>query len=66
MIKVIKHGHAQYKITCHYCECIFSFEDEDIRNNGCQRDWVEWITCPECGKDNDIKNRSSIQYLTFN
>ena len=50
MIKVIKHGHEQYRATCKYCECIFSFEDEDIQNSGCQWDWYEWITCPECHK----------------
>ena len=44
MIKVIKHGHAQYKMTCKYCECIFTFEDSDIENNGSQRDWEEWVT----------------------
>ena len=30
MIKVIKHGHAQYKMICKYCECVFTFEDSDI------------------------------------
>ena len=30
MIKVIKHGHAQYKMTCKYSECVFTFEDSDI------------------------------------
>lgn len=44
MIKVIKHGHAQYKMTCRYCECVFTFEDSDIENNGSQRDWEEWVT----------------------
>ena len=33
MIKVIKHGHAQYKMICKYCECVFTFEDSDIENN---------------------------------
>ena len=32
MIKVIKHGHPQYKLTCKFCGCVFTFEDEDIKN----------------------------------
>ena len=54
MIKVIKHGHAQYKMTCKYCECVFTFEDSDIENNGSQRDWEEWVTCPECHRHNEF------------
>ena len=33
MIKVIKHGHAPYQMTCKNCECVFTFEDSDIKNN---------------------------------
>ena len=33
MIKIIKHGHEQYRTTCEYCECVFSFEDEDIQSS---------------------------------
>ena len=65
MIKVIKHGHEQYRATCKYCECVFSFEDEDIRNNGSQRDWEEWITCPECNRKNEIPNRSAFKFQQF-
>lgn len=61
MIKVIKHGHAQYKLTCEFCECIFTFEDSDIKNNGCQRDWSEFIACPECGRNNEIHSRKQIE-----
>lgn len=62
MIKVIKSGHAQYKMTCKYCECIFSFEDNDIENTGCQWDWSEWIVCPECHRENEIVTRSAYKY----
>jgi len=65
MIKIIKHGHAQYKATCKYCECIFSFEDSDIQNNGCQWDWCEWIICPECHRQNDISSRSAFKFHQF-
>ena len=62
MITILKHGHAQYCMTCSKCECVFTFEDSDIKNNGCQRDWSEWITCPECGHKNTINNRASFKY----
>ena len=65
MIKVIKHGHAQYRMTCKYCECVFTFEDSDIENNGCQWDWSQWITCPECHRDNDIENKSVFKNHQF-
>lgn len=57
MIKIIKHGHAQYRMTCEYCECIFTFEDSDIQTDGNQRDWTEWIDCPECKRRNYIRQR---------
>lgn len=58
MIKVLRHGHAPYAIKCDNCECIFSFESDDIQFNGNQRDWAEWVTCPECMKDVIIDSRS--------
>lgn len=65
MIKIIKHGHAQYKATCKYCECIFSFEDEDIQNSGCQWDWYEWVTCPECHRTNELSSRNAFKFHQF-
>ena len=65
MIKVIRHGHTQYKMTCRYCECVFTFEDSDIENNGCQRDWAEWVTCPECYRHNELTARSAFKYHQF-
>ena len=64
MIKVFKHGHAQYVMTCSKCGCVFTYEDEDIKNNGCQWDFSEWITCPECNFKNNINLRQ--KYLTSN
>ena len=55
MIKVVKHGHAPYIMTCKNCECVFTFEDSDIQNNGCQWDWEEYIYCPECKQQNTIQ-----------
>lgn len=57
MIKVVKHGHAPYRMTCRNCECVFTFEDSDIKNNGCQWDYCEYIYCPECRTQNDISSR---------
>lgn len=65
MIKIIKHGHAQYKLTCKYCECVFTFEDSDIKNNGCQWDLFEWITCPECNRDNEIYDKNHIKHHPY-
>ena len=65
MIKILKHGHAQYKMTCKYCECVFTFEDVDIHNNASQRDWREWVNCPDCSKSNDIPNRSTFKFHQF-
>lgn len=65
MIKVIKHGHPQYKLTCKFCECVFTFDGEDIRNNGCQWDWAEWIVCPECNRQNEIYSRSKIEHHPY-
>ena len=64
MIKVIKHGHAQYVMTCEKCECVFTYEDEDIESNNCQFDYCQWITCPECKFRNE-KNLKQ-KYLTSN
>lgn len=61
MIKIIKHGHAKYKMTCKYCECVFTFEDSDINSNHCQWDWSEWIDCPECHRSNSIENRTAFK-----
>ena len=61
MITIIKHGHAQYNLTCKFCECVFTFEDEDIENNGSLRDWSEWIVCPECNRQNEIYSREKIK-----
>lgn len=66
MIKVIKHGHAQYELTCKFCECVFTFEDEDIENSGCQWDWAEWVVCPECNRQNEIYSRSKIEHHPYN
>lgn len=57
MIKIIKHGHAPYRGVCKSCECIFTFDDDDIKNNGGQKDYYEYIPCPDCGKENIINAR---------
>ena len=61
MIKVVKHGHAPYQMTCKYCGCVFIFEDSDIQNNHCQWDYAEYIYCPECKYQNIIHSRGDYQ-----
>lgn len=66
MIKVVKHGHAPYQMICNHCECVFTFEDEDIKNNGCQRDYEEYIYCPECKVRLIIHNRFNYRLFKNN
>lgn len=47
MIKIIKPGNAG-KATCDVCECVFSFEYEDVKL-GNQRDPENFVECPCCG-----------------
>jgi hypothetical protein len=61
MIKVVKHGHAPYQMTCKYCECVFIFADSDIQNNHCQWDYEVFIYCPECKYQNIIHSRGDYQ-----
>ncbi len=62
MITILKHGHAQYCATCEKCECVFTFEDSDIANSGDQRDWCEWVVCPECNHQITIAHRGLFKY----
>lgn len=65
MIKIIKNGYEQYRMTCQFCECVFSFEDSDIISSGNQRDWYEWICCPGCKRKNYIERREfyKVKYI---
>ena len=63
MITIIKHGHPRYKMTCRYCECQFTFEDIDIHSNDAPNDYIEWIDCPDCGRFNQILERSEYKYI---
>ena len=54
MIKIIKHGTR--RITeCTECGCKFSYENEDIENDGLLTNNLvflgkTWVVCPQCGK----------------
>ena len=48
MIKIIKHGLIR-KVTCGECECVFTFEHEDIIHCD-QRQERDYVKCPDCGK----------------
>ena len=37
-------------------------EDSDIKFSGNQRDWIEYIECPECGHEIDIVNRAFYKF----
>lgn len=52
MIKIIKPGRIR-TVTCPSCDCVFSFDKEDIKY-GDQRDYYEEIDCPCCRKTIDL------------
>lgn len=74
MINIIKYGKipAQHKeITCHYCNTIFSYDQEDIEceDRPCA---MPHVVCPLCGKHNntmppkpDIKPPAQKPYMHF-
>lgn len=48
MIRIISHGYygKQYTVTCHNCNCSFSYSKSDLK---CYYK-TYGIWCPECGK----------------
>lgn len=55
MIKIIEKGRIVHRIRCDECNCLFSFEAEDVEwekkydNHGSySADWYN-VTCPYCG-----------------
>ena len=59
MTKVLRHGCAQYSIDCTCCNCLFLFEDEDVKRGLSDS---KWVFCPECGHAIDIHNLSALRY----
>lgn len=61
MKQILKHGNKLRKVTCPYCECEITFDDEDIIEPS---DWwtesfEEWLSCPECKRNFELR-RSNI------
>lgn len=50
-IKVIKQGVKEFHITCPYCGCEFTYENEDVHEG--------IVSCPCCGAILDAKQRMS-------
>lgn len=50
-IKVIKQGTKEFHITCPYCGCEFTCENEDVHEG--------IVSCPYCGAILDAKQRMS-------
>lgn len=53
-IEIIKKGkklNPKYRGTCNHCECVFSFQNEDIltRESWRNEQYAE-VRCPYCGK----------------
>ena len=53
-IKIIKKGkelNPNYQGTCEHCECVFSFQEEDIMlKESWRNELYAKIYCPHCGK----------------
>ena len=45
-IKIIKHGKEVFKAVCPVCECEFSYQVEDLKEDAFSNHYVE---CPDCG-----------------
>ena len=59
MIKIIEHG-TRRVTSCGYCGCKFSYENEDIENDGLLTNNLvflgkTWVVCPQCGKEIILK-----------
>lgn len=59
MFKIITPGHRVYRKTCYYCQCIFTFEEEDVKkeeicDRGVSYGFEEWIKCPYCERRLDV------------
>ena len=50
-IKIIKQGTKEFHITCPYCGCEFTYENEDVHEG--------IVSCPCCGAILDAKQRMS-------
>lgn len=54
MIEVIKHGKLR-KCTCCKCECVFTFEKEDLEIVFPEKmEFAKAVECPECKERNIV------------
>ena len=45
-IKIIKEPTKVFVVECEQCECIFSYEEEDLGSEYV----IPFVKCPHCGK----------------
>lgn len=62
MIEIIKAG-TKKELTCKYCGCVFTYEEEDIKHkefgrmnetelvSGIRGGFKNLVICPQCGKE---------------
>lgn len=49
MKTIIKPGKKYYSISCNYCGCVFTYQDEDVKTE--KNDFggeQEYVSCPYC------------------
>lgn len=51
MIKIIRHGIKNYRVTCPHCKCIFEFDESDVEEFGPPYDRAVKLNCPDCGEE---------------
>ena len=66
MKRIIKPGKMKV-ITCPRCECVFSYEEEDVKEvrTGMQ-EYEDRVTCPQCEYEMNTDTPSNVQQYLGN
>lgn len=55
-IKIIKNGNKTFKTLCPRCDCIFTYQLNDLYSG-------TFVCCPECGYNIQHSNRIKEEYI---
>ena len=53
MIQIIRPGKQRYEATCKICNCLFSFDENDLKVIGPKYDSTVRLYCPSCHVEMD-------------